>query len=52
MTEEEAKSGQFQQVNSLDWKDGDCNTVYLKDLAFPVQLLKKIFTLCSINYSC
>ncbi|MCD8499813.1 MAG: transposase [Gammaproteobacteria bacterium] len=41
---EEAKSGQFQQVNSLDWKDGDCNTVYLKDLAFPVKLLKKIFT--------
>lgn len=44
MTEEEAKSGQFQRVNSLDWKDGDCNTVYLKDLAFPVKLLKKIFT--------
>ena len=44
MTEEEAKSGQFQQVNSLDWKSGDCNTVYLKDLAFPVKLLKKIFT--------
>ena len=44
MTFIDAKSGQFQQVNSLDWKDGDCNTVYLKDIAFPVKLLKKVFT--------
>lgn len=44
MTFNDAKSGQFQQVNSLDWKDGDCNTVYLKDMAFPVKLLKKVFT--------
>lgn len=44
MTEADAKSGQFQQVNSLDWKDGDCKVVHLKDLAFPVKLLKKIFT--------
>lgn len=43
LTEEDAKSGQFQQVQSLDWKDGDCATVYLKNLAFPVQLTKKIF---------
>lgn len=35
---------QFQQVNSLDWKDGDSTTVYLKDIAFPVKLLKKVFT--------
>lgn len=41
---EEAESGQFQQVKSLDWKDGDCATVYLKNLAFPVRLLKKVFT--------
>lgn len=41
---EEADSGQFQQVKSLDWKDGDCSTVYLKNLAFPVKLLKKVFT--------
>jgi hypothetical protein len=40
----DAQSGQFQQVKSLDWKDGDCNTVYLKNLAFPVRLLKKVFT--------
>lgn len=43
LTEKDAKSGQFQQVQSLDWKDGDCATVYLKNLAFPVQLTKKIF---------
>lgn len=41
---EEAESGQFQQVKSLDWKDGDCATVYLKNLTFPVKLLKKVFT--------
>jgi len=44
MTLKDAKSGQFQQVKSLDWNDGDCNTVYLKDIAFPVKLLKKVFT--------
>ena len=43
-TYQDAKSGQFQQVKSLDWNDGDCNTVYLKDIAFPVKLLKKVFT--------
>jgi len=44
MTLHDAKSGQFQQVKSLDWNDGDSNTVYLKDIAFPVKLLKKVFT--------
>lgn len=44
LTENNAKSCQFQQVNSLDWKDGDCNIVYLKDVYFPVKLLKKVFT--------
>lgn len=44
MSLEDAKSGQFQQVNSLDWKDGECNTLYLKDIAFPVKVLKKVFT--------
>jgi hypothetical protein len=44
MSLQDAKSGQFQQVNSLDWKDGDCTTVYLKDIAFPVKVLKKVFT--------
>ena len=44
LTEQDAKSGQFQQAKSLDWNDGVCTTVYLKDIAFPVKLLKKIFT--------
>lgn len=44
LSKEDAESGHFQQVQSLDWKDGDCATVYLKNLAFPVQLLKKVFT--------
>lgn len=44
LTWQDAKSGQFQQANSLDWNDGVCRTVYLKDIAFPVKLLKKVFT--------
>jgi hypothetical protein len=36
--------GPYQSVKSLDWKDGDCQTVYLKDVSMPVQLLKKVFT--------
>ena len=40
----EAKRSQFHQVNSLDWKDGDSHTVYLKNIDFPVKLLKKVFT--------
>src|SRR6185312_6404921 len=44
MTLKDARSGQFQQVNSLDWNDGEANTVYLKDIAFPVKLLRQVFT--------
>lgn len=44
LTLNDAQNGRFQQAKSLDWKDGDCATVYLKNLAFPVQLLKKVFT--------
>jgi hypothetical protein len=43
LTKDGAKNGQYQQVNSLDWNNGDSRTVYLKDIGFPVQLLKKIF---------
>lgn len=43
-TKHEAGSGQYQQVNTLVWNDGDINTVYFKDISFPVTLLKKIFT--------
>ncbi|MBS0351632.1 MAG: type IV secretion system DNA-binding domain-containing protein [Proteobacteria bacterium] len=28
LTWQDAKSGQFQPVKSLDWNDGDCHTVY------------------------
>jgi hypothetical protein len=44
LTKQEAKCGQYQQVNTLEWNDGAANTVYLKDISFPVQLLKKVFT--------
>lgn len=44
MSWRDARSGQFQQVKSLDWNDGVSRTVYLKDIAFPVKLLKKVFT--------
>jgi hypothetical protein len=44
LTKQDAESGQYQQVNTLVWNDGAANTVYLKDISFPVQLLKKVFT--------
>ena len=34
----------YQQVSSLDLEDGDTIQVWLKDLAIPVRLLKKVFT--------
>jgi hypothetical protein len=43
LSEHKAKRGQFQQANTLNWKDGECKQVFLKGLAFPVKLLKKIF---------
>lgn len=43
LTQQDAKKGQFQQVKTLDWKDGDCHMIYLKDVDFPVKLLKKVF---------
>ena len=44
LSKREADSGQYQQVNTLVWNDGDSNTVYLKDVGFPAQLIKKVFT--------
>ena len=44
LTKRDADSGQYQQVNSLEWSNGDAITVYLKDIAFPTKLLKKVFT--------
>ena len=44
LTKRDAESGQYQQVKTLEWNDGEANTIYLKDISFPVKLLKKIFT--------
>jgi hypothetical protein len=38
------KKSHYQQVKSLDLKDGETCRVWLKNLAIPVQLLKKVFT--------
>lgn len=35
--------GHFHKVSSLALEEGQAKTVYLKDLSFPVQLLKKVF---------
>lgn len=43
LTLEAAKAGQHQQVKSIDLKDGETCQVWLKGLAVPVQLLKKVF---------
>jgi DDE superfamily endonuclease len=44
LTKHDADSGHYQQVKTLEWNDGATNTVYLKDISFPVQLIKKVFT--------
>lgn len=38
------KEGKFQQVSSLDMQDGESKKVWLKDVSFPILLIKKIFT--------
>lgn len=43
LTQTQQSRGQFQSVKSLDWQDGDCKVVYLKDISMPVKLLKKVF---------
>lgn len=42
-SEEEKKKGQYQNLNQLSFKDGEKKVVWLKDLAFPVALITKIF---------
>lgn len=42
-SEEESKKGQYQNINSLDIKDEEIREVWLKNLPFPVKLLKKVF---------
>ena len=42
-SEEERKRGQYQNLNSFSFKDGEKRMVWFKDLAFPVALITKIF---------
>ena len=43
-SKEEAKKGQYHNLESINFKDGEKKIVYLKDLSFPVSLSKKVFT--------
>jgi hypothetical protein len=43
LSEEERKKGQYQNLGSLPLKDGEKRIVWLKDVSFPVALIKKIF---------
>ena len=43
LSEEERKKGQYQNLNALPLKDGEKRIVRLKDVSFPVALIKKIF---------
>lgn len=43
LSENERKKGQYQSLSSLGLKDNDTRIVWLKDLSFPVKLLKKVF---------
>ncbi len=38
------KEGKFQQVSSLNMKDGESKKVWLKGVSFQVTLIKKVFT--------
>lgn len=40
---EERKKGQYQNLNTLNIKDGEARKAWLKDLSLPVTLLKKVF---------
>lgn len=41
--EEEGKKGQYQNLSTLNFKDGVVRKARLKDLSFPVALIKKVF---------
>ena len=43
LSENDAKNDRYQQVRSLELKEDVVHKVWLKGLAFPVQLLKKVF---------
>jgi hypothetical protein len=42
-SEEERKKGQYQNLNTLDIKDGEKRILWLKDVSFSIALIKKIF---------
>ena len=44
LSRETGKKVEYQQVKSLDLKDGETCNVWLKELTMPLQLLKKVFT--------
>jgi len=43
LSENERKKGQYQNLNTLNLKDGEARKAWLKDLSIPVTLLKKVF---------
>jgi hypothetical protein len=43
LSEEDKKKGQYQNLNTLPFKDEEKRIVWLKDLSFPVALIVKIF---------
>jgi hypothetical protein len=43
LSEDDRKKGQYQNLSSLNLKDGEKRTVFLKDIPFPVALITKIF---------
>lgn len=43
LTEQDRKKGQYQNLNTLELKDGEKRIVWLKDISFSVALVKKIF---------
>lgn len=42
-SEQDKKNGQYQNLNTLQLKDGEKRMVWLKDVSFPVALITKIF---------
>jgi len=43
LSEEARKKGQYQNLNTLDLKDGEARKLWVKDLSLPVTLIKRVF---------
>ena len=43
LSAKDRKKGQYQNLNTLNFKDGEKRIVWLKDLALPVALITKVF---------